>query len=127
MPLNGHYYFKERIIELIRISSLVIKKIKLKNPIIFAGFVGAGLVGPVAINHIIEKLEFLMFAGKSNWLISTWVLSIKIEAGFILRYLDDDAIAPLCNEWHTALAENSKLLNVDSEKENWIINNIINK
>lgn len=34
-----------------------IKKIKLKNPIIFAGFVGAGLVGPVAINHIIEKLE----------------------------------------------------------------------
>ena len=34
-----------------------IKKIELKNPIIFAGFVGAGLVGPVAINHIIEKLE----------------------------------------------------------------------
>lgn len=33
-----------------------IKKIELKNPIIFAGFVGAGLVGPVAINHIIEKL-----------------------------------------------------------------------
>ena len=30
---------------------------KLRNPIIFAGFVGAGLVGPVAINHIIEKLE----------------------------------------------------------------------
>jgi uncharacterized protein len=34
-----------------------IKKVELKNPIIFAGFVGAGLVGPVAINHIIEKLE----------------------------------------------------------------------
>ncbi len=33
------------------------KKTELKNPIIFAGFVGAGLVGPVAINHIIEKLE----------------------------------------------------------------------
>ena len=33
------------------------KKRKLKNPIIFAGFVGAGLVGPVAINHIIEKLK----------------------------------------------------------------------
>ena len=32
------------------------KKVELKNPIIFAGFVGAGLVGPVAINHIIEKL-----------------------------------------------------------------------
>ena len=34
-----------------------IKKVELKNPIIFAGFVGAGLVGPVAINHIIDKLE----------------------------------------------------------------------
>lgn len=34
-----------------------IKKVNLKSPIIFAGFVGAGLVGPLAINHIIEKLE----------------------------------------------------------------------
>ena len=34
-----------------------IQKIELKNPIIFAGFVGAGLVGPLAINHMIEKLE----------------------------------------------------------------------
>ncbi|MBT8243126.1 MAG: proteasome assembly chaperone family protein [Nitrosopumilus sp.] len=34
-----------------------IKKTELKNPIIFAGFVGAGLVGPVAINHIITELD----------------------------------------------------------------------
>jgi uncharacterized protein len=34
-----------------------IKKRELKSPIIFAGFVGAGLVGPVAINHIITELE----------------------------------------------------------------------
>jgi len=34
-----------------------IKKVELKSPIIFAGFVGAGLVGPVAINHIIEELK----------------------------------------------------------------------
>ena len=34
-----------------------IKKTELKSPIIFAGFVGAGLVGPVAINHIISELE----------------------------------------------------------------------
>ncbi len=34
-----------------------IKETELKNPIIFAGFVGAGLVGPVAINHIITELE----------------------------------------------------------------------
>ncbi len=34
-----------------------IKKIELKSPIIFAGFVGAGLVGPVSINHIISELE----------------------------------------------------------------------
>lgn len=33
------------------------KKIELNNPIIFAGFVGAGLVGPIAINHIIEQLD----------------------------------------------------------------------
>ena len=34
-----------------------IKKTELKSPIIFAGFVGAGLVGPLAINHIIDKLK----------------------------------------------------------------------
>ena len=34
-----------------------LKKTNLKSPIIFAGFVGAGIVGPLAINHIIEKLE----------------------------------------------------------------------
>ncbi|NNL59552.1 MAG: proteasome assembly chaperone family protein [Nitrosopumilus sp.] len=34
-----------------------IKKVELNSPIVFAGFVGAGLVGPLAINHIIEKLE----------------------------------------------------------------------
>ena len=34
-----------------------IKKRKLNSPIIFAGFVGAGLVGPVAINHIITELK----------------------------------------------------------------------
>ncbi len=33
-----------------------IKKLKLNNPIIFAGFVGAGLVGPLSVGHIIEKL-----------------------------------------------------------------------
>lgn len=34
-----------------------LEKIELKSPIIFAGFVGAGLVGPIAINHIIDQLE----------------------------------------------------------------------
>ncbi len=34
-----------------------IKQVELNSPIIFAGFVGAGLVGPVAINHIITELE----------------------------------------------------------------------
>jgi len=33
-----------------------INKVELKNPLIFAGFVGAGLVGPIAIGHMIEKL-----------------------------------------------------------------------
>ena len=34
-----------------------IKKTELNSPIIFAGFVGAGLVGPLAISHIIEELK----------------------------------------------------------------------
>jgi uncharacterized protein len=34
-----------------------INNTKLKNPIIFAGFVGAGLVGPISIGHMIEKLQ----------------------------------------------------------------------
>jgi uncharacterized protein len=33
-----------------------LKKIELNSPIIFAGFVGAGIVGPLAIGHITEKL-----------------------------------------------------------------------
>jgi len=33
------------------------KKIELNSPIIFAGFVGAGLVGPLAVKHIIEQLK----------------------------------------------------------------------
>ena len=39
-----------------------IKKIGLKNPIVFAGFVGAGLVGPLAINHIITELKMTEIA-----------------------------------------------------------------
>ena len=39
-----------------------IKKTELKNPIIFAGFVGAGLVGPLAINHIITELKMTEIA-----------------------------------------------------------------
>ncbi len=43
------------------------KKVELKNPIIFAGFVGAGLVGPVAINHIIEKLKMSIHYSMWEW------------------------------------------------------------
>ncbi|MDA7953278.1 MAG: PAC2 family protein [Nitrosopumilus sp.] len=32
------------------------RKADLRNPVILAGFVGAGLVGPVAINHIVTKM-----------------------------------------------------------------------
>ncbi|SVC24378.1 uncharacterized protein METZ01_LOCUS277232, partial [marine metagenome] len=34
-----------------------IKKTILKSPIVFAGFVGAGLVGPLSVGHIIDKLK----------------------------------------------------------------------
>ena len=39
-----------------------IKKVELKNPIIFAGFVGAGLVGPLSITHMIEELKMAEIA-----------------------------------------------------------------
>ena len=39
-----------------------IKKMELKNPIIFAGFVGAGLVGPLAITHMITELKMTEIA-----------------------------------------------------------------
>ena len=34
-----------------------IKKIEYNNPIVFAGFVGAGLAGPLSVGYIIEKLK----------------------------------------------------------------------
>lgn len=34
-----------------------IKKIKYNSPIVFAGFVGAGLAGPLSVGYIIEKLQ----------------------------------------------------------------------
>jgi uncharacterized protein len=34
-----------------------LENITLNKPIIFAGFVGAGLVGPLAVGHMIEKLK----------------------------------------------------------------------
>jgi uncharacterized protein len=34
-----------------------IKKLNCKSPIIFAGFVGPGLVGPLAVGYMIEKLK----------------------------------------------------------------------
>ena len=33
------------------------REVRLKNPIIFAGFVGAGLVGPLAVGQIIRELD----------------------------------------------------------------------
>jgi len=39
-----------------------IKKMELKSPIIFAGFVGAGLVGPLSITHMITELKMVEIA-----------------------------------------------------------------
>jgi uncharacterized protein len=36
--------------------------IKLNNPIIFLGFAGPGLVGGIAVSHIIDKLELKQIA-----------------------------------------------------------------
>ena len=34
-----------------------IKKVNYNSPIVFAGFVGAGLAGPISVGYIIEKLK----------------------------------------------------------------------
>lgn len=34
-----------------------IKRYSLKSPIVFAGFVGAGLVGPLAVGYMVQKLQ----------------------------------------------------------------------
>ena len=34
-----------------------VKKMRLNSPIVFAGFVGAGLVGPLSVGYMIDKLE----------------------------------------------------------------------
>jgi len=36
-----------------------IKNIDYKEPIVFAGFVGAGLAGPLAVGHMIDKLKLI--------------------------------------------------------------------
>ncbi|MGD1834493.1 MAG: proteasome assembly chaperone family protein [Nitrososphaeraceae archaeon] len=38
-------------------SSLMSKKIKMRDPILIAGFPGPGLVGSISVNYIIEKLS----------------------------------------------------------------------
>jgi len=39
-----------------------VKKVEYKSPVVFAGFVGAGLAGALAIGHMIEKLELIEVA-----------------------------------------------------------------
>ena len=33
-----------------------VRKMRLNSPIVFAGFVGAGLVGPLSVGYMIDKL-----------------------------------------------------------------------
>ena len=42
-----------------------INGIKLKNPVIFAGFVGAGLVGTISVDYIINKIRY-----ERNWFLA---------------------------------------------------------
>ena len=57
-------------------------KVKLNSPIIFAGFVGAGLVGPLSINHIIEQ--------ESYFFISEWSILRFSQLGFFVQIFLDN-------------------------------------
>jgi len=71
-PLISHYKSKERYVERAIILSgetlarkfgapeveiVNVKELELKEPLVISGFVGAGLVGSIAVDHIINQLK----------------------------------------------------------------------
>ena len=60
-----------------------IKKVELKNPIIFAGFVGAGLVGPLSITHMIEELKMAdVYSKNSHIILKGHLNDTDVSSGF---------------------------------------------
>ena len=51
-----------------------VKKTVLKSPVIFAGFVGAGLVGPLSVGHMIDKLKLEEIGYIRSSIVTTWTV-----------------------------------------------------
>jgi len=76
-----------------------IKKTVLKSPIIFAGFVGAGLVGPLAVGCMIDKLkmEEIAYLRSKHLPPSTVFMQGRLRHPFRLYSNDDGTIcAVIC-------------------------------
>ena len=76
-----------------------IKKTVLKTPIIFAGFVGAGLVGPLSVGYMIEKLKMkeIAYLRSRHLPPSTVFMQGRLRHPFRLYSNDDGTIcAVIC-------------------------------
>ncbi len=77
-----------------------IKKSKLNNPIIFAGFVGAGLVGPLSVGHIIKKLDMkeIVYMRSKYLPPSTVFIQVRLRHPFRFYSNDDGTICAIICE-----------------------------
>ena len=77
-----------------------IKKTVLKSPIIFAGFVGAGLVGPLAVGCMIDKLKMkeIAYLRSKHLPPSTVFMQGRLRHPFRLYSNDDGTICAIICE-----------------------------
>ena len=77
-----------------------IKKTVLKSPIIFAGFVGAGLVGPLSVGYMIDKLKMkeIAYLRSRHLPPSTVFMQGRLRHPFRLYSNDDGTICAIICE-----------------------------
>ena len=64
-----------------------VRKMRLNSPIVFAGFVGAGLVGPLSVGYMIDKLgmEEIAYLRSKHLPPSTVARTTETPIPFILK------------------------------------------
>ena len=74
-----------------------IKKTVLKSPIVFAGFVGAGLVGPLSVGYMIDKLKMkeIAYLRSRHLPPSTVFMQGRLRHPFRLYSNDDGTICAI--------------------------------
>ena len=77
-----------------------IKKTVLKSPIVFAGFVGAGLVGPLSVGYMIDKLKMkeIAYLRSRHLPPSTVFMQGRLRHPFRLYSNDDGTICAIICE-----------------------------